>query len=243
VRIVAGAAPQPSAAFANAHAESELLDVADYPEGGSRPRRQVIAVNGERIFERCSGTKIAQLLSRVEYPGDSQQVALLAYAVSRCALEHCGVHDRRRPGMRQVCGGIAVATAATDSQMRKRRRLVLIGCFGDRLCLSRMTEETARRHWAREVWVRLSLVSGRQVIIVAAPVVGDWRLKQVIINGYQVSSGMFARTYRVVNVVFAGMATCLQALPRAVRGRRNGNCGSRYLYFSVGLFAACSHGV
>ena len=57
--------------------------------------------------------------------------------------------------------GSSVATAATDGQMRKRRRLVLVfrSCHWFRAF--RMTEETARCHCTLEVRVWPSFVSRR----------------------------------------------------------------------------------
>ena len=62
-------------------------------------------------------------------------------------------------------------------------------------------------------------------------------------NVYQVSSGMLARADRVINVVFAGLATSLQALPCAARRGIDNNSRSWYLHLSVRFFAACSHRV
>ena len=90
MRIMASTAPQPSIAIARTHTQGKLLDVADHPELCSGPRRHAIAVNGVRIFQWSSGMKIAGLLTRIKNLGDSQQVALLAYAVPRSTLQLAG---------------------------------------------------------------------------------------------------------------------------------------------------------
>src|ERR1700727_1124806 len=105
MRIMAGTAPQPSIAIPRTHTQGKLFDVADHPELCCGPRRHAVAVNGVRIFQRSPGTKIAGLLTWIKNLGDSQQVALLADAVSRSALQLRRVYDGGRSRMRQVCLG------------------------------------------------------------------------------------------------------------------------------------------
>src|SRR3984885_3480517 len=118
--VMASTAPQSPVAIARTHTQGKLLDVADHPELCCGPRRHAIAVNSVRIFERCPGTKITGLLTRVENLGDSQQVALLAYAIPRSALQLRRVYDGCRSRMRQVRLGISVAPVAPNGKVRKR---------------------------------------------------------------------------------------------------------------------------
>ncbi len=191
MRIMASTAPQPPIAIARTHTQGKLLDVADHPELCCGPRRHAIAVDGVRIFERCPGTKIAGLLTRVENLGDSEQVALLAYAVPRGALQLRRIYDGSRSRMRQVRPGISVAPVAPYSKVRKRRRLVLVFRSRHWFRASRMTKKAARGHRAREVRVGQRFVSRRQIITVLALVVGNGRLKKVVVDVNQVASGMF----------------------------------------------------
>ena len=191
MRIMASTAPQPSIAIPRTHTQGKLFDVADHPELCCGPRRHAIAVNGVGIFQRSSGTKIAGLLPWIKNLGDSQQVALLAYAVPRSALQLRRVYDGGRSRMRQVRRGHSVAPVAPDGKVRKRRRLVLVlrSCHWFRA--SRMAKKAARGYRSREVRIGQCLVSRGQIITMLALVVGNGRLKKVVVHINQVTRGVF----------------------------------------------------
>src|SRR5580658_5683011 len=83
VRIVAGTAPESSAAIASAGAESKLLDVAyDFESPGRRARRHGIVVDGEGIFQALPRNKVAELFSWIQDTSGAKQVTLFADAVA-----------------------------------------------------------------------------------------------------------------------------------------------------------------
>ncbi len=135
--------------------------------------------------------KIAGLLTRIKNLGDSQQVALLAYAVPRSALQLRRVYDGGLSRMRQVRRGSSVAPVTPDGKVRKRGRLVLVFRSRHWFRASRMTKKAARGCRSREVRVGQCLVSRGQIITVLALVVGNGRLKKVVVNINQITRGMF----------------------------------------------------
>ena len=82
VRIVAGATPHPSAAVACAFAQSELLGVAYYLEGGLGAGWRFVVVDGEGFLERFSGGEIGEFFAGIKDPRYTDEMTLLAYAVA-----------------------------------------------------------------------------------------------------------------------------------------------------------------
>ena len=151
MRVMANTAPQSPVTIARTYS-GQSLDVADHPEFCFGARRHD---RGKRCTYFPAGFSqiILALLTRVQNLGDSQQVALLAYAIPRSALQASATS---RSGclsrMCQVRLGIPRPRTQSYCKARKRRRFTcfLFPPLGPRLPV---TKKAARGYRSREVRV------------------------------------------------------------------------------------------
>ena len=78
-----------------------------------------------------------------------------------------------------------------------------------------MAKETSFGDRSREIGIRSSLISGRQVVGLAASVVSDRGLEQMTRQVEQIAGGVIAGADHVINAITGGVSTTLQALPIA----------------------------
>jgi hypothetical protein len=127
VWVMARAAPQLTITFACTSASCKLLYMADdFEFPGVRARRRDISIGGENIFQALSRPKIRKLLSRIEYPANTQQVTLFANAVASGVIKLCGIDDFACAGIAQVLLSGAVTTLAGDRLGGEWRRPVRV---------------------------------------------------------------------------------------------------------------------
>jgi hypothetical protein len=79
-----------------------------------------------------------------------------------------------------------------------------------------MTKEAALSDGAGEVGVCDTFISGSQIIALPAAIISDRRLKEMVSQIHDVSTGMGARPDHVIHVIAGGAGPGLQGLPRSL---------------------------
>src|SRR6516225_10169150 len=112
---MAGPTPQLALASPRARAQGKLLHLADHLQ---RIRTRWVSrggrnVHGIYVFQVLAGTKVTEPFARVGNSFFSDQVALLANAVTSSGWQVCGIDDGARQGTTQVSfkGSVAAFTA------------------------------------------------------------------------------------------------------------------------------------
>ena len=142
MRVVAGSAPQASAAVPSAAASSQLLNMADDFEIRRRcAGRQGVTIDVVSIFESFAGHEVRKLLAGICNPHNAEQMALLANAVTCCGLEFSRIDDGSRLRVGQVSFHRAVAAFAGNPFGCEHGIPVLIERAGDMQGRSGMAQQ------------------------------------------------------------------------------------------------------
>jgi hypothetical protein len=126
-----------------------------------------------------SGLKVAEFPPRIKYPSDAHQMALLPNAVAGARLKFCWIDDCAGFRVGKVPAAGTVAAFATDGLVRKNRIAILIVSTGNMKCRSGVTKDATLGNWAGEIWILCLLVSGSQIVGIAALIKSDGRLEEM----------------------------------------------------------------